>query len=135
MNLFLDTSALVKLYHEEAGTDNLTEFLEKHSGDLILTISDLTIIEFHSAILKSVRRMEEQYKNISNVFLGNNCSGFDYASGRFVPEYAGTNYSKKWSRFAKVLIIHLQSQYLLMHKFIYINTYFFSPQFYKLSYY
>ena len=56
MNLFLDTSALVKLYHEEAGTANLVEFLEKHSGDLILTISDLTIIEFHSAILKSVRR-------------------------------------------------------------------------------
>lgn len=58
MNFFLDTSALLKLYHDEEGTENLWNLLIENSSDLFLTISDLTPIEFHSALLKRVR-MEE----------------------------------------------------------------------------
>lgn len=52
MNLFIDTGALVKLYHQEEGTASLLNFLSEFSGNLVLTVSDLTIIEFYSAILK-----------------------------------------------------------------------------------
>ena len=55
MNAFLDTNAVVKLYHQEAGTDNLTNFLLLHQRDLIITISDLTKIELHSTFMKRVR--------------------------------------------------------------------------------
>ena len=55
MNLFFDTSAFLKLYHEESGSEKLTNFLFAHSKDLIITISDLTKIEFHSTFLKYVR--------------------------------------------------------------------------------
>lgn len=33
MNLFPDTNALVKLYHEEAGTEALSEFLHRHADN------------------------------------------------------------------------------------------------------
>lgn len=55
MNLFIDTSALVKLYHHEAGTENLNDFLNHYADDLIITIADITRIEFHSAFLRRVR--------------------------------------------------------------------------------
>lgn len=55
MNAFLDTNAVVKLYHQEAGTDDLTKFLLMHQSDLILTISDLTKIKLHSTFMKRVR--------------------------------------------------------------------------------
>lgn len=55
MNVFLDTNAIVKLYHQETGTDNLTDFLVRHQGNLIMTVSDLTKIELHSTFLKRVR--------------------------------------------------------------------------------
>ncbi|MFQ5771587.1 MAG: type II toxin-antitoxin system VapC family toxin [bacterium] len=68
MNLFLDTSAVVKLYHHEEGTDNLLNFLKQYSTDLILTISDITKIEFHSAILKRVRMNEIELDIAKQVF-------------------------------------------------------------------
>lgn len=55
MNVFLDTNAVVKLYHEEDGTDNLTNFLVRHRSNLIMAVSDLTRIELHSTFLKRVR--------------------------------------------------------------------------------
>lgn len=51
----LDTSALVKHYHQEEGTD-VVERLFKASDRLI--ISDLSIIEFYSAIGLKVRTRE-----------------------------------------------------------------------------
>ena len=58
MNLFVDTSALVKLYHHEAGTENFTNLLNQYAHDLVITIADLTRIEFHSAFMKRVRTKE-----------------------------------------------------------------------------
>jgi hypothetical protein len=65
MNVFLDTNAVVKLYHQEAGTDNLTSFLTIHQSDLIITISDLTKIGLHSTFLKRVRMKQIDLKTIS----------------------------------------------------------------------
>ena len=68
MNVFLDTNAVVKLYHQEAGADNLTNFLALHQGDLTVTISDLTKIELHSTFLKRVRMKQIDLKTVYQVF-------------------------------------------------------------------
>ncbi|MBM4084155.1 MAG: type II toxin-antitoxin system VapC family toxin [Planctomycetes bacterium] len=68
MNLFIDTSALVKLYHHELGTENLTGLLERHADDLIITIADFTRIEFHSAFLKRVRTEEITLEKAREIF-------------------------------------------------------------------
>lgn len=53
---FLDTSALVKRYHQEVGTDIIDEIFGEEGK--VLFISDLSIIEFHSAIALKVRTRE-----------------------------------------------------------------------------
>lgn len=68
MNLFIDTSALVKLYHEETGTENITFLLNRFAEDLSITISDITRIELHSAFLKRVRIKEIDLDIGRNVF-------------------------------------------------------------------
>jgi len=70
MNLFLDTNALVKLYHEEAGTENLSEFLCRYADNLIITISDLSRIELHSAFLRRVRTGEIEQSVADEIFKG-----------------------------------------------------------------
>lgn len=69
MNLFLDTSAVIKLCHDEEGTENLTRFLLEHDENLFLSISDLTAIEIHSALLKRVRQQEIPCEATQNIFL------------------------------------------------------------------
>lgn len=58
MNYFFDTSALVKLYHAETGSERLEAELSKFENDLVITVSDLSRIEFYSVILKKVRTRE-----------------------------------------------------------------------------
>lgn len=41
MNLFLDTSAFVKIYHQEKGTEKFTKYLTGISEELFLTTSDI----------------------------------------------------------------------------------------------
>jgi len=53
---FFDTSALVKLYHEENGTEELAALLYQEKPRIV--ISDLTIIEMISALAKKVRTRE-----------------------------------------------------------------------------
>ncbi len=53
---FLDTSALVKRYHREVGTDVIDKIFKGEDKELF--ISDLSIIEFHSAIALKVRTEE-----------------------------------------------------------------------------
>jgi len=52
---FFDTSALVKRYHDEAGTTAVDEAFD---DDAVCLISDLTVIECHSAFAKKVRTEE-----------------------------------------------------------------------------
>ena len=56
MKLFLDTSSLVKLYHQEAGTDELAALIE--SKAYVIWLSEIACLEFRSAVLKKVRTGE-----------------------------------------------------------------------------
>jgi len=58
MKIFLDTSSLVKLYHEEEGTSELLATLSKGVDEMWL--SELAILEFRSALWKKVRTRELQ---------------------------------------------------------------------------
>lgn len=53
---FLDTSALVKIYHRESGTDVILNIID--GNNINIYISDIAVIEFHSALLKKVRQHE-----------------------------------------------------------------------------
>jgi len=57
---FLDTSALVKHYHQEKGTDIIEELFADPGAKFI--ISDISIIEFYSAIGSKVRTGEIEEK-------------------------------------------------------------------------
>ncbi len=50
MNIFLDTSSLLKLYHKEQGTEELLEFVSENVENIYL--SEIAKIEFNSAIWK-----------------------------------------------------------------------------------
>jgi predicted nucleic acid-binding protein len=67
MNLYLDSNALIKLYHEEAGTDSIVKLLDDNADNLVLTIADITRIEFYSAFLKRVRKKEIKFETVKNV--------------------------------------------------------------------
>lgn len=60
---FCDTSAIIKLYHPEAGTDQMENIFNDEQSDII--ISELTTVEFYSALTKKVRTGEitENSKN------------------------------------------------------------------------
>ena len=57
MNVFLDTSSLFKLYHQEDGTDELLQLLSDKSIKTIY-LSELAKVEFTSSIWKKVRTKE-----------------------------------------------------------------------------
>lgn len=54
MNIFFDTSSLISLYHIEKDTEKLLFFLDKNPGHKIF-LSEITLVESYSAILKKVR--------------------------------------------------------------------------------
>jgi len=68
MNIYLDSNALVKLYHTEAGTAKLVRLLDEHADDLILTIADITRIEFYSVFFKRIRKKELLPRTAKEVF-------------------------------------------------------------------
>jgi predicted nucleic acid-binding protein len=70
---FFDTSALVKRYHREEGTDQVNTLFAKKPRWIL--ISDLAVIEFHSALVKKVRTKEitaETFRQVCDFFL-NEC--------------------------------------------------------------
>jgi len=69
MNIFLDTSSLLKLYHQEDGTNELIKLISKKAKKIYL--SELAKVEFSSAIIKKVRTKEiseETAKSIISFF-------------------------------------------------------------------
>lgn len=56
MNLFFDTSALVKYFHAEAGTAQVISLIEEPTNDI--WVSDLARIEFISALHRKFRRRD-----------------------------------------------------------------------------
>ena len=56
MKAFLDTSSLIKLYHQEDGSDFVTEVLSNDVEEIFL--SELAVLEFQSALWKKIRGKE-----------------------------------------------------------------------------
>jgi predicted nucleic acid-binding protein len=53
---FLDTSALLKLYHQEIGTERVEEIFQQTENTLV--ISELAVVEFYSSLARRVRMKE-----------------------------------------------------------------------------
>ncbi len=53
---YLDTSALVKLYHQEAGTDEVEKIFSTENASII--ISEIAVVELYSALYR-LSRMKE----------------------------------------------------------------------------
>lgn len=68
MNLFCDTSALVKLFHEEEGSPFITDLL--CSPDNEIWILDLACIEIYSALYRRFRNHELTHKNLNEAIAG-----------------------------------------------------------------
>ena len=54
MNIFLDTSSLVKIYHRETGTDELMMLFKEGRVEKMF-LSSLTRVELHAALWKRYR--------------------------------------------------------------------------------
>lgn len=55
-SFFFDTSALIKLYHREAGTDQVEDIFKQ--PEAAITISELAIVELCSTLARKVRTGE-----------------------------------------------------------------------------
>jgi predicted nucleic acid-binding protein len=53
MKAFLDTSSLIKLYHQEEGSDFVMKALSSDIAEIFL--SELAVLEFSSALWKKIR--------------------------------------------------------------------------------
>jgi len=62
MNVFVDTSALVKYFHEEKGTAAVTELIDNPENNIF--VSDLSRLEFISALHRRYRRKEIGKKSL-----------------------------------------------------------------------
>lgn len=82
MNLYFDTSALVKLFHEESGTEVVTDLINNPENSIF--ISDLTRLEFTSALCRRYRN-----KEINDQELNEALSGFREDYSRFHVEPLG----------------------------------------------
>jgi predicted nucleic acid-binding protein len=82
MNLFFDTSSLFKLYHKEEGTKELIDFFRSNQIDAIF-LSEITGIEFSSAVWKKCRNMEIS-EEIANLLIEK--FELDSANYRFVKQ-------------------------------------------------
>lgn len=66
---YLDTSALVKLYHQEAGTDQVEALFTQADNSLI--ISELAAVELYSTVARKLRTgeiTEEAFEEVCNNF-------------------------------------------------------------------
>jgi len=73
MKAFLDTSSLLKLYHQESGTETLSTALTEVE---VIYLSELARLEFRSAIWKKVRT-QEITSSLANAVIA--CFEEDYA--------------------------------------------------------
>ncbi|TAE29327.1 MAG: PIN domain-containing protein [Candidatus Kapaibacterium sp.] len=58
MTAFLDTNCLVKIYHAEVGTQEITDFIMRHGSSLTVIIAEISIVEFRSAFMRRCRMGE-----------------------------------------------------------------------------
>lgn len=70
MKLFFDTSALIKFFHEEEGTAQVSALIESEDNDF--WISELARIEFISALYRRVRNKEITEDQLTEALSGFN---------------------------------------------------------------
>ena len=68
MNLYFDTSALIKFFHTEEGTDIVTDLIE--SEENLIYISELAKIEFYCALYRRVRNNEIKKESLDQAIKG-----------------------------------------------------------------
>jgi predicted nucleic acid-binding protein len=66
VKIFLDTSSLIKLYYKEEGTSNLDKIFTKNIISEIF-ISEITKVEFFSAIYKKLRTKHLHQQNVNDI--------------------------------------------------------------------
>ena len=76
MNLFFDTSALVKVFHEEKGSANVMTLIQDQSN--VVWILDLARLEYASALFRRHRNQE-----IDDALLEEAITGFDEQCGSY----------------------------------------------------
>ena len=79
MKLFFDTSALVKFFHQEDGTDSVTKWILSEDNEL--WILELAKVEFYSSLFRKFRNRE-----LNENSLGIALNGFDSEMSRFKVE-------------------------------------------------
>lgn len=94
MNLFFDTSALVKYFHDEIGTEQVSALIENPNHSL--WILELACIEFLSALLKKYRTRE-----IDEMQLQIAMSGFESTLHCFHIQPLGTIVTQEADRLLK----------------------------------
>ncbi len=80
MKIYLDTSSLFKLYHTEIGTEDMDKLFEDYTISEIF-ISEITKIEFTSAIWKKVRTKDLTEKEANSI---NDSFNSDYDNYTFI---------------------------------------------------
>lgn len=99
MNLFFDTSALVKFFHEEEGTDIVTDLILEQNNEV--WFSELGRLEFISAVFRRFRNKEldEGQLNTAVDSFENQIAGFNVEplgqavleqAEFFIKKYGGT---------------------------------------------
>ncbi len=68
MKLFFDTSALVKYFHDEAGTQQVVSLITDQANEI--WVSDLTRVEFLSALYRKVRTGELEVDRLREAVIG-----------------------------------------------------------------
>ncbi len=66
MNLFLDTSAIVKLYNTEKETEELTSYISQSEIENII-FSEIALLEFRSALWKKFREKQLEENDLKEV--------------------------------------------------------------------
>jgi uncharacterized protein len=79
MKAFLDTSSLVKLYHQEIGSEPILKTISSNIKSIIL--SEIAILEFRSAFWKKIRQKELSEETAVKVI---ECFENDYAKFQWI---------------------------------------------------
>ena len=100
MNLFFDTSALVKLFHQESGSAAIAALVEL--DDAVIWVSELARVEFVNALHRRVRMHELDEAQMEEALLG-----FAEAWETFRVEPLGTGVLREAELFIKNMAKHM----------------------------
>jgi len=91
VNLFFDTSALVKYFHPETGTEQVTALIQDEANTVWL--SELARVEFCSALFRRFRARELDEKQLATAL-----AGFDETLANFQVQALGSPMTEEAER-------------------------------------